>query len=92
MDFKATMTNIPYALGYSQQKKKQDRNCIDQSVPENWRVDKLWMILLYEADFNFLNKKLGGFPVTGRKISTGGGRRTKTAVDGEDITEQFVKP
>ncbi len=31
----------------------------DRKKPGNCRVDKLRIIFLYEADFNFLNKKLG---------------------------------
>ncbi len=30
-----------------------------EKVQGNWRVNKLSIILLCEADFNFLNKKLG---------------------------------
>ncbi len=46
-----------------------------EKVQGNWKVDKLCTILLYEADFNFLNKKLGGDAlrhVEGNHIVMGG--------------------
>ncbi len=54
------MTNIPPAFGYSPQWWRQGTNFLLEKKPGNWWVDKLRMILLYEADLNFLkNKKLG---------------------------------
>ncbi len=53
-NMEATPTNIPYVTGYSLKRWRQGTNCMIEK-PGNWRVEKLRMILLYEADFNFLN-------------------------------------
>ncbi len=55
----ATLMNIPYALGYSPQWWRQGTNCMIEKKLGKWRVNRLHTIFLYEADFNFLNKKLG---------------------------------
>ncbi len=59
LDVQVTLTNIPYTLGYSQQRWRQGMNCMIKKELGNWRVDKICTILPYEADSNFLNKKLG---------------------------------
>ncbi len=51
-DVEATLTNIPYASGYSPKRLQQGTNLFDKKTG-NWRVDKLCTILLYEADFIF---------------------------------------
>ena len=50
------LTNIPYMSGYSPIRWRNGLNIMLEKIPDNCRVDKLRTILLYEADFNILNK------------------------------------
>ncbi len=58
-DVEATLTNIPCASGYSTHRWRQGTNCMLEKSLGNWQVDKLQRILLFMADFNFLNNNLG---------------------------------
>ena len=53
------MTSIPYETGISPNRWQNDTNVMLEKQKGNFRVDKLRAILLYEADFNQNNKKLG---------------------------------
>jgi hypothetical protein len=57
--FEATMCEIPYRTGYSPQRYKQSVNAMLLKKQNVKRADKLRTILLLEADFNHLNKKMG---------------------------------
>ena len=58
-EFEARMTSIPYETGISPDRWQQGINVMLEKQKGNYRVDKLRAILLYEADFNQNNKKLG---------------------------------
>ena len=57
--FEAIMSSIPYETGISPDRWQQGTNVMLEKQKGNFRVDKLRAILLYEADFNQNNKKLG---------------------------------
>jgi hypothetical protein len=59
LQFEATMTNFPYATGYSPQRWRFGADIMLEKKAGNFRVDKLWAILLYEAGFDQNNKFLG---------------------------------
>jgi hypothetical protein len=58
-EFEAVMTSIPYETGISPERWQQGTDVMLEKQTGNFRVDKLRVILLYEADFNQNNKKLG---------------------------------
>lgn len=58
-EFEAIITCIPYKTGISPACWQKEINVMLEKQRGNSRVDKLWAILLYEADFNQNNKKLG---------------------------------
>jgi hypothetical protein len=58
-EFKAVMTSIPYETGISPERWQQGTDVMLEKQTGNFWVDKLRAILLYEADFNQNNKKLG---------------------------------
>ena len=58
-DFDATMVQIPYATGFSPQRWQHGTNVEIEKKKGNFRVDALRTILLFEADFNAMNKLLG---------------------------------
>ena len=58
-DFESMMSSIPYETGISPDRWQQGTNVMLEKQKGNFRVDKLRAILLYEADFNQNNKKLG---------------------------------
>jgi hypothetical protein len=58
-EFDRLMAHIPYITGYSPQRWQHGTNVMLQKKVGNIRVDSLRAILLYEADFNHNNKKLG---------------------------------
>jgi len=47
---------IPLKTGYSYHRWRKGINIMLEKSPGNFQVDKLWIILLFEADFNHLNK------------------------------------
>ena len=53
------MINIPYISGYSPKRWQHGLNVMIEKIKGNCRVDKLRTILLYEADFNMMNKFIG---------------------------------
>jgi hypothetical protein len=53
------MTSIPYETGISPKRWQQGTDVMLKKQTRNFRVDKLRAILLYEADLNQNNKKLG---------------------------------
>ena len=55
----ARMLSIPYQTGYSPKLWQQGINCMLEKKKGNFRVDKLRAILLYEAQFNMMNKIMG---------------------------------
>jgi hypothetical protein len=57
--FEATMTSIPYNTGISPKRWQKGTNVMLEKQKGNNNVAKLRAILLYEADFNQNNKKLG---------------------------------
>ncbi len=50
---------IPMKTGYSYQRWQKGINVMRKKSPGNFQVDKLCIILLFEADFNQLNKHMG---------------------------------
>jgi len=55
-EFDACMTSIPYTTGYSP---KRWQNCTDAMILKKAglrTVDNLHTIILFEADFNYMNK------------------------------------
>ena len=58
-DFEACMTAIPYISGISPARWRKGTNVMLEKQKGNFNVEKLRAILLYEADFNQNNKKLG---------------------------------
>ena len=58
-EFEALMTSIPYETGISPDRWQNGTNVMLEKQKGNFRVDKLRAILLYKADFNQNNKKLG---------------------------------
>ena len=58
-DFEATMASIPLSTGYSPTRWHQGINIMLLKRPGKFQVDKLCTILLYEPDFNHVNKFLG---------------------------------
>ena len=57
--FETIMTSIPYETGISPRRWQQGIDVMLEKKKGNYRVDKLRAILLYEADFNQNNKKIG---------------------------------
>ena len=57
--FDATMAQIPYQTGYSPKIWQHGVNVMLVKKKGDYRVSKLRAILLYEADFNQNNKRLG---------------------------------
>jgi len=53
------MAAIPYQTGFSPRLWQHGINCMLEKKKGNFRVDKLRAILLYEAEFNQVNKILG---------------------------------
>ena len=58
-EFETIMTSIPYETGISPERWQHGTNVMLEKQAMNFRVDKLRAILLYEADFNQNNKKIG---------------------------------
>ena len=58
-EFETIMSSIPYETGISPERWQQGTNVMLEKQKGNFRVDKLRAILLYEADFNQNNKKIG---------------------------------
>lgn len=58
-DFEATMANIPYATGYSPKRWCNGINAMLEKKKNNFRVDCLRTIMLYDVEFNMTNKILG---------------------------------
>ena len=54
-----SLTNIPYLSGYSPKRWQRGINVMIEKSKGNCRVDKLRTILLYEADYNLMNKHVG---------------------------------
>ena len=57
--FEATMSAIPYSSGYSPSRYRNSVNTMLKKKHNKIAADQLRTILLLEADFNHLNKKLG---------------------------------
>jgi len=55
----ATMADIPMSTGYSPEQWQKGLNIMLEKSPGNFNVEKLRIILLFEADFNANNKWLG---------------------------------
>jgi hypothetical protein len=58
-EFHRTMAHIPYILGYSPVRWQKGIVVMLEKKKGDFRVDKLRAILLYKANFNQNNKKLG---------------------------------
>jgi len=54
-----TMADIPLTTGYSPDRWKHGLNVLLEKVPGNVNIEKLRIILLFEADFNANNKWIG---------------------------------
>ena len=54
-----SMINIPYLSGYSPKRWQRGINVMLEKIKGNCIVEKLRTILLYEADFNLMNKHVG---------------------------------
>lgn len=57
--FESIMCSIPYASGYAPERYKRSVNAMLLKKVNEKKADKLRTILLLEADFNHLNKKMG---------------------------------
>ena len=57
--FESTLCSIPYQTGYAPTRYKKSVNMMLLKKHNEKRADKLRTILLLEADFNHLNKKMG---------------------------------
>ena len=57
--FESTMCSIPYQSGYSPRRYQKSVNTMFKKKQNRIAADQLRTILLLEADFNHLNKKLG---------------------------------
>jgi len=57
--FNATMADIPLKTGYSPDRWKEGLNVMLEKSPGNFNIEKLRIILLFEADFNSNNKWIG---------------------------------
>ena len=57
--FESILSAIPYRTGYSPERYKKSVNAMLLKKLNAKRADQLRTILLLEADFNYLNKKLG---------------------------------
>jgi len=57
--FNATMADLPMRTGYSPQRWREGLNVMLEKTPGNFNVEKLRIILLFEADFNANNKWIG---------------------------------
>jgi len=55
----ATMADILLSTGYSPKRWQKGLNIMLEKSPSNFNVEKLQIILLFEADFNANNKWLG---------------------------------
>jgi len=53
------MANVPYLSGYSPLRWKFGIDVILLKKPGNCNIDRFYTILLYEADFNMINKQIG---------------------------------
>ena len=58
-EFESAMCSIPYQTGYSPLRYKKSVNAMLKKKENKIEADKLRTILLLEADYNHLNKKLG---------------------------------
>jgi hypothetical protein len=58
-DFEATMIHIPFSTGYSPQRYQEGINAELLKKPNQFRIDKLRTIVMYQPDFNETNKLLG---------------------------------
>jgi len=56
---KATMANIPLCTGFSFSHWKKGINVMIKMTCSDFNVKKLWIILLFEANFNMNNKWIG---------------------------------
>jgi len=57
--FNATMADLPMCTGYSPRRWREGLNVMLEKTPGNFNVEKLRIILLFEADFNANNKWIG---------------------------------
>jgi len=57
--FNATMADIPLKTGYSPARWHEGLNVMLKKTPGNFNIEKLRVILLFEADFNSNNKWIG---------------------------------
>ena len=58
-EFEATMSHIPYSTGYSPRRYRQAIDAELLKKPDQFRIDKLRTIVMYQPDFNATNKLLG---------------------------------
>ena len=58
-EFETILTSIPYETEISPERWQHGTNVMLEKQEGNYRVNKLRAILLYEADFNQNNKKIG---------------------------------
>ena len=83
----STLASIPYATGYSPKRWSRGTNVMLYKKVMNNHVEKLRTILLYEADFNAMNKILGREMLSnGEENGTianeqYGSRKNKTAIN-----------
>ncbi len=57
--FNVTMADLPMRTSYSPQRWRKGLNVMLEKTPGNFNVEKLRIILLFEADFNANNKWIG---------------------------------
>jgi len=55
----AKMAELPQMQGISLKRWKKGLNVLLEKIPGNCNLDKLHIIVLFEADFNYNNKRLG---------------------------------
>jgi len=57
--FNTMMSDLPMKTGYSPQQWREGLNVMLEKTPRNFNMEKLQIILLFEADFNANNKWTG---------------------------------
>ena len=81
------MYNIPYATGYSPSRYQFGTDAMLLKASKSRRIEKLRTIILYGAEFNFMNKILGRDMLANAESNNSlapelfGSRKTKSAIE-----------
>lgn len=86
--FEAVMTGLPFQFGFAPKRWREGAAIMIPKIEGNWNVEKLRIIILFEADFNFGNKEAGLKMVDAAERANGlapeqyGGRRKAEVMPG----------